>query len=33
LGGVVGKDTVSQVRCKVKTDWDTANTRSLADIP
>jgi putative transposase len=31
FGGAVGKDTVSRVWRKVKTDWDAWNTRSLAD--
>src|SRR3990170_3232796 len=33
FGGAVGKDTVSRVWRKVKTDWDTWNGRSLADEP
>jgi transposase-like protein len=33
FGGAVGKDTVSRVWRKVKTDWDTWNARSLADEP
>jgi putative transposase len=33
FGGAVGKDTVSRVWRKVKTDWDAWNTRSLADEP
>src|SRR5271169_4398316 len=31
--GAVGKDTVSRVWRKVKTDWDSWNARSLADEP
>ncbi len=33
FGGAVGKDTVSRVWRKVKTDWDTWNARSLAGEP
>jgi putative transposase len=33
FGGAVGKDTVSRVWRKVKTDWDAWNTRSLAEDP
>jgi transposase-like protein len=33
FGGAVGKDTVSRVWRKVKSDWDVWNTRSLADEP
>ena len=33
FGGAVGKDTVSRVRRKVKSDWDAWNTRSLAEEP
>jgi putative transposase len=33
FGGAVGKDTVSRVWRKVKSDWDTWNARSLADEP
>src|SRR5271154_6326777 len=33
FGGAVGKDTVSRVWRKVKTDWDVWNARSLADEP
>ena len=33
FGGAVSKDTVSRTWRKVKTDWDTWNTRSLADEP
>ncbi|MEJ2373924.1 MAG: IS256 family transposase [Pseudolabrys sp.] len=33
FGGAVGKDTVSRVWRKVKTDWDAWNNRSLADEP
>src|SRR5436853_4737615 len=33
FGGAVGKDTVSRVWRKVKTDWDTWNARSLAEEP
>jgi len=33
FGGAVGKDTVSRVWRKVKTDWDAWNTRSLAEEP
>jgi putative transposase len=33
FGGAVGKDTVSRVWRKVKSDWDAWNTRSLADEP
>src|SRR5215207_5374272 len=33
FGGAVGKDTVSRVWRKVKTDWETWNARSLADEP
>ena len=33
FGGAVGKDTVSRVWRKVKTDWDVWNSRSLADEP
>jgi putative transposase len=33
FGGTVGKDTVSRVWRKVKSDWDAWNTRSLADEP
>ena len=33
FGGAVGKDTVSRVWRKVKTDWDAWNARSLADEP
>src|SRR5215204_2690485 len=33
FGGAVGKDTVSRVWRKVKTDWDNWNARSLADEP
>src|SRR6202023_3305815 len=33
FGGAVGKDTVSRVWRKVKTDWDAWNPRSLADEP
>ena len=32
-GGAVGKDTVSRVWRKVKTDWDAWNARSLAEEP
>jgi putative transposase len=31
--GAVGKDTVSRVWRKVKSDWDAWNARSLADEP
>jgi transposase-like protein len=31
FGGAVGKDTVSRVWRKVKSDWEAWNTRSLAD--
>jgi putative transposase len=33
FGGEVGKDTVSRVWRKVKSDWDAWNSRSLADEP
>src|SRR3954447_19445699 len=33
FGGAVGKDTVSRVWRKVKSDWDAWKTRSLADEP
>jgi putative transposase len=33
FGGAVGKDTVSRVWRKVKSDWDAWNARSLADEP
>src|SRR5487761_38496 len=33
FGGTVGKDTVSRVWRKVKSDWDAWNTRSLAEEP
>src|SRR5487761_963883 len=33
FGGAVGKDTVSRTWRKVKSDWDTWNTRSLAEEP
>jgi putative transposase len=33
FGGAVGKDTVSRVWRKVKTDWEAWNTRSLANEP
>src|SRR3981081_4272296 len=33
FGGAVGKDTVSRVWRKVKTDWDAWNARSLAEAP
>src|SRR6201982_1725812 len=33
FAGAVGKDTVSRVWRKVKTDWDAWNARSLADEP
>jgi putative transposase len=33
FGGAVGKDTVSRVWRKVKTDWDAWNARSLAEEP
>ena len=33
LAGRVGKDIVSRVRRKVKSDWDAWNTRSLVDEP
>jgi putative transposase len=33
FGGAVGKDIVSRVWRKVKSDWDAWNTRSLADEP
>src|SRR6266542_2058972 len=33
FAGAVGKDTVSRVWRKVKSDWDAWNTRSLADEP
>src|ERR1700692_1886110 len=33
FGGAVGKDTVSRVWRKVKGDWGTWNSRSLADAP
>ena len=33
FGGAVGKDTVSRVWRKVKTDWDAWNARSLAGEP
>ena len=33
FGGAVGKDTVSRVWRKVKTDWDSWNARSLAEEP
>src|SRR2546423_3640179 len=33
FGGSVGKDTVSRVRRKVKSDWDAWNTRSFAEEP
>jgi transposase-like protein len=33
FGGAVGKDTVSRVWRRVKTDWDAWNSRSLADEP
>jgi putative transposase len=33
FGGAVGKDTVSRVWRKVKSDWDSWNTRSLAEEP
>src|SRR5207302_10196519 len=33
FGGSVGKDTVSRVWCKVKSDWDAWNARSFAEEP
>jgi hypothetical protein len=33
FGGAVGKDTVSRVWRKTKTEWDAWNTRSLTDEP
>jgi putative transposase len=33
FGGTVGKDTVSRTWRKLKSDWDTWNTRSLAENP
>lgn len=33
FGGTVGKDTVSRTWRKVKSDWDSWNTRSLAEDP
>src|SRR3972149_661403 len=33
FGGAVGKDTVSRVWRKVKSDWEAWNSRSLADEP
>jgi transposase-like protein len=33
FGGAVGKDTVSRVWRKVKSDWDAWNTRALAEEP
>ena len=33
FGGAVGKDTVSRVWRKVKSDWEAWNARSLADEP
>ena len=33
FGGAVGKDTVSRIWRKVKSDWDAWNARSLADEP
>lgn len=33
FGGAVGKDTVSRVWRKVKSDWDARNARSLAEEP
>src|SRR6266487_2814605 len=33
FGGAVGKDTVSRVWRKVKSDWDAWNARSLAEAP
>ena len=33
FGGAIGKDTVSRVWRKVKSDWDAWNARSLADEP
>src|ERR1700726_306468 len=33
FGGTVGKDTVSRTWRKVKSDWDTWNSRSLAEEP
>jgi hypothetical protein len=33
FGGAVGKDTVSRVWRKVKSDWDAWNARSLAIEP
>jgi hypothetical protein len=33
FGGAVGKDIVSRVWRKVKSDWETWNARSLADEP
>jgi putative transposase len=33
FGGTIGKDTVSRVWRKVKTDWDAWNARPLADEP
>src|ERR1700734_1143449 len=33
FGGAVGKDTVSRTWRKVKSDWDSWNTRSLAEEP
>jgi putative transposase len=33
FGGAVGKDTVSRVRRKVKSDWEVWNARSLAEEP
>ena len=33
FGGAVGKDTVSRVWRKVRTDWDSWNARSLAEEP
>jgi putative transposase len=33
FGGAVGKDTMSRVWRKVKSDWDAWNFRSLAEEP
>ena len=33
FAGAVGKDTVSRVWCKVKSDWDAWNARALAEEP
>src|SRR3982074_1850440 len=33
FGGAVGKDTVSRVWRKVRSDWDAWNARALADEP